>query len=71
MVFAFPDFARKILERLHKAEQRGSPMSLPEARRIWNGSTWDDLMDCGYISRLPSAVTVTERGLQWLQKKGF
>jgi hypothetical protein len=70
MVFTFPDVARKILKGLAEAEQKGNPMSLPEAKRMWNGSTWDDLVGYRLISRMPDAVRVTERGFQWLHKTG-
>jgi len=65
-MFLFPNLAKGILATLISAEEQGSPLTLDEAHRRWGQrSTWEDLVDSGYVQRLPEAVTVTERGRQW------
>ncbi len=65
-MFLFPEIAKDILRELILAEEQKSPLTLEEANRRWGkGSTWEDLVDTGYIRRLPEAVTVTEQGRQW------
>lgn len=67
----FPKSAIDCLVTLIAAQEAGSPMSLKEAIDLWGrGSTWEDLVDSGFISRMPEAVTVTERGQAWLKEQG-
>ena len=66
----FPEIAKEILQELKNAESQGNPITLKEALENWgNGSTWKDIVDRGYISRLPKAVTVTSSGLKWLEEQ--
>lgn len=65
-MFIHPNIAKEILKTLIDAETGGKPLTLKEALEKWgNGSTWEDLVDSGYIQRFPEAVTVTLRGLDW------
>lgn len=62
----FPHIARDILTTLILAEDAGKPLTLAEAQEKWKqGSTWEDLVDSDFISLMPDAVTVTERGKAW------
>ena len=62
----FPNIAADILETLMEAEEKKKPITLAEALRRWGqASTWEDLVDGGYIYRRQEAVTVTEYGKKW------
>jgi len=65
-MFLHPKIAKEILKTLIDAENNKKPLTLKEAFQRWgSGSTWEDLVDSGYIQRFPEAVTVTLRGLNW------
>lgn len=63
----FPDIAKGILRELLGAEEARKPITLAAALKKWgNGSTWEDLVDGGYVYRTPEAVTVTPIGKKYL-----
>ena len=65
-MFIFPQHAKDILGELIEAENQHVKMSLAEAMEKWGkGSTWEDLVDSGYISRMPDSVTATPDGKKW------
>jgi hypothetical protein len=66
----FPNYARNILGKLIKAETNGSPISLQSALTEWgNGSTWEDLVDGGYVLRSREmGVTVTILGREYYNR---
>jgi hypothetical protein len=67
-MFLFPEIAKTILSKLDTAQKAGKPITLAAAMAKWgNGSTWEDLVDQGFVCRLPEAVTVTQSGLKWLR----
>ena len=48
----FPVIAREILATLMRAEANGKPISLQSTLDMWGrGSTWEDLVDGGYVHR--------------------
>lgn len=64
-----PEIAKNILSTLIKEEKGGKPLTLNQALERWgNGSAWEDLVDCGYVSRTTGAVTVSDQGRKWLKE---
>ncbi len=64
-----PGVAKNILQQLLTAEEQGQPITLEEALKEWgSGSTWEDLVDGAYIYRTQQAVTVTQRGKDYLKE---
>jgi len=66
----FPQVAREILDILIEAENEGRPITLEYADRRWGDwSTWEELINGGYIERWSNkGVLVTEGGRAWLKE---
>ncbi|MBL7045346.1 MAG: hypothetical protein ISR98_01990 [Parcubacteria group bacterium] len=68
-MFINPKIAESILKALKNAEEDSNPITLADALNRWgSGSTWEDLVDGFYIERYPKAVTLTKKGLEWLEE---
>ncbi|MFC1609026.1 hypothetical protein ACFL2R_02055 [Patescibacteria group bacterium] len=64
------DIGKGILITLIAAEKGGNPIKLDDALNRWgSGSTWEGLVDNGYVQRYPEAVTATDRGKEWLKER--
>ena len=62
----FPQIAKDMLKVLIEAQDTGKPIPLANAIQRWsNGSTWEDLVDGGYIERWSDGVLVTKSGRIW------
>jgi|GEM_PF-3676230 hypothetical protein len=64
-----PEVENSILEAILTASFRKKPIPLNEAVRRWGGgSSWEDLIDSGRISR-EDTVRVTNLGLEWYTRR--
>lgn len=63
----FPRLTKTILSNILDAKKEGKPISPEEARKRWDGCTWRELLDGGYVIKTPTEVLVSERGMTWLE----
>lgn len=63
----FPRFTKIILTNILDAKKRGKPLSPEKARECWDGITWQELLDGGYVTKTHTEVLVSDRGKQWLE----
>ena len=70
-MFVFPGIAKDILQVILEAQDAGKPIALRDALKRWgNGSTWEDLVDGGYIYRREDGgVFATQLGRSWYEAR--